>query len=85
MTSNLPIEQNIFHLWALANVMNKHVSPGLLASPVHNNSDVRDISSQIPSDEISGRIVTNLVTNRQRLALAQEEDHQIWDSSVINI
>jgi uncharacterized protein YijF (DUF1287 family) len=47
--------------------------------------DMRDIPSQVPSDEISGRIVIHFVSNWQRLALAQEEHHQIWDSSVINI
>ena len=65
--------------------MNEHVSPGLLVFSVHNNSDVRDVSSQIPSDQVSGRIVANLVTNRQELALALKENHKIWDSSVINI
>jgi hypothetical protein len=85
VASNSPIEQNIFHLWALPDVMNKHASSCLRTSPVHNNSDMRDIPSQIPSDEISGRIVIHFVSNWQRLALAQEEHHQIWDSSVINI
>jgi len=85
MARNLPIEQNIFHLWALTDVVNEHVSPGLLVFSVHNNSNVRDVSSQIPRDEFSGQIVINLVANRQRLALVHEEDHQIWDSSVINI
>ena len=75
VAGNLPVEQNIFHPWALTDVMNKHESSCLRASPVHNNSNVRDISSQIPRDEISGKIVTNLGTNRQRLAFAPEEDH----------
>jgi hypothetical protein len=44
---DFPIEQNIFHLRTLANVMNKHVSPGLRASLVHHNSNVRDIPSQV--------------------------------------
>jgi hypothetical protein len=65
--------------------MHNHVLPASRILPVHNNPDVRDISSQIPSDEVSGRIVINLMANRQRLAFAHEEGHQIWDSAVINI
>src|SRR5580693_10091588 len=75
VAGNLPVEQNIFHLRSLSDVMNHHVSSRLRASPVHNDSDMRNISSQIPCDEISGRIIIHSRTNQQRLAFAPEEDH----------
>jgi len=41
--------------------MNEHESTCLRASPVHNNSNVRDVSPKSHTDEISGKIVTNSV------------------------
>src|ERR1700687_83403 len=70
MARNLPIKQNILHLWSLPNVMNQHVSPRLRASLVHNNSNVRNVSSQIPRHQISGRIVVHFVADPQSLAFA---------------
>ena len=64
MPGNLPIEQNVFHPWPLADVVNNHVPTGLRRFLVHYHSNVRDVSSQIPRNEIARKIIPGVFRER---------------------
>jgi len=42
VADDFPVEQNVLHLRALADVVNDEVAAGLRRFLVHDNSDVRD-------------------------------------------
>ncbi len=65
--------------------MNNHVASGLRRFAVHNNSDVRYASSQVPGDKVPRGVILSTDADRQRLSLAAKEHHQIRDSAVIDI
>lgn len=53
MPDNPPIKKNIFHLGATPDVMHDHVG-SVLPSLVHNDPNVSNPASQVPSNNVSG-------------------------------
>jgi len=52
-----PVEQDVLHFGTCADVVNDQMMTGLRRFAVDNHSDVRNISAQIPSDKIAGRVI----------------------------
>src|SRR5258707_6282075 len=84
MPNDLPVEQRILHLRAASDVMNHHVTP---PTPplVHNNADVGNAASQVPSHNIPRRVVLGASTGRKLHPIPRKEHHQVGDSPVINV
>src|SRR5260221_5606388 len=85
MARDLPVEQNIFHLWAAPYVVDNQVASRSRRFAIHYNADVRYVPSKIPSHEIPGRIVVAALTDRKLFSFTREESHQIRDAAVIDI
>ena len=85
MSGDLPIEQYVFHFGPLADVMNDHVASCQRRFLIDNDPDVRDSTSQIPGYKVPRGIVLNMVAGSEALALAAEENHEIGDSSMIDV
>ena len=84
MAGNPPIEEDIFHLGALANVVDDHVASSLRRLLINHNPDVRNASAQIPGDDVAGRVVFDSTRDRENLPLTLKEHHQIRHSTVID-
>ena len=54
---DFPIEEDIFHLWPLTNVVNDHVSPRLWRLRIHHDPNMINFAPKIPGDKITGRII----------------------------
>src|SRR5260221_11179825 len=54
---NSPVEQHVFHLRAFADVVHYHPASALRGFLVHHDSNVIDPVTQVPCDQIAGRIV----------------------------
>jgi hypothetical protein len=79
-----PIEQDIFHLWSVADVVHHHVvtaSP----SPVDNHADVSDSAAEIPSHNVARGIVLASSRQSQGFAFPRKEEHQIRYPPVVNV
>ena len=84
MPGNFPPEQNILHLRPITNIVHNHPPP-ICSATINHNADVRHIPAKIPGDQIARRVIIRTGTNRQRLSLAAEKRHQVWNSPVIDI
>jgi hypothetical protein len=85
VADDFPIEQNILHLRALANVVDDEVTSGLWRNLIHHDSDVRNSSTQIPSDKIARMIIAGVSRQRQSVTMAAEKNHEIWNATMIDI
>src|SRR5215472_14703447 len=84
VSSDLPVKQDVFHLWTSANVVNNHVT-AIPSFPVDDNSDVWDIPTQIPRDHISWVVIGGTGGDWQGLSVTLEERHQVGNAPMINI
>jgi len=75
MAGNLPIQQDILNLGAAANVVKDHVLPTGRRFPGHNYSDVRNITAQVPGDDIAWSVIARATRGGERFSLASEKDH----------
>src|SRR2546429_1455206 len=85
MSRDLPIEQYVFDLWSLPDVVLEHVAPASTRSLIHDNSNMRHISAQVPGDQVARRVVLRALRNRQRLSPAAKKHHQVRYAPVIDI
>jgi hypothetical protein len=85
MARDLPVEQNIFHLWAAPYVVDNQVASRSRRFAIHYDADVRYVASEIPSYQIPRRIVLAALTDRKLFSFTREERHQIRDAAVIDI
>src|SRR2546430_16903988 len=77
MSRDLPIEQYVFDLWSLPDVVLEHVAPASTRSLIHDNSNMRHISGQVPGDQGARRVVLRALRNRKRLSPAARKHHQV--------
>ena len=85
VASDLPIEQNIFHSRALADIVDNHVTAARRGLLVHDNTNMGNAPTQIPSDKIARRVVIGAAGQRQRLSVTRKEDHQVRHAPVIDV
>jgi hypothetical protein len=85
VSSNFPIEEDVFHLRTFANVMNNHVAPAPPVLLIDHDAYVRYASAQVPGDEVARRIIFAAVGDGQCFALALEKDHQIRNAAMVDI
>jgi len=60
VTDDSPVEEDVLHLRALADVVDDEVASGLRRLFADHNSDVCNGSTQIPGYEIAGAIVAGV-------------------------
>ena len=75
VAGDLPVEEHVFHFWPLPNVVNDHVAAGEEVFPVHHHANVRQPAAQVPRYQVAWSVILGPIRNRQRLALAAEENH----------
>ena len=75
MPRNSPIEQNVFHFWAAADVVDDHVAAGLRGFCVDEDADVRNVAAEIPGDEIAGSVILHAISDGQGFPFACEKYH----------
>jgi len=85
VAGDFPVEENVFHLRSLADVVNHHVAPAPAGLLVDDDADVRHVPAQVPGNEVAGRIVFGTVRDGQGFSLPLEEDHQIRNTAVVDI
>ncbi len=85
MAGDFPVEEDVFHLWPLPDVVNDQVTAGQRRFLVHYHSDMRDSSSEIPGDQVAGMVIGCGVGKRKRLAVPAEKDHQIRNAAMIDV
>ena len=84
MPRDFPVEQDVLHLGASADVVDDHITL-IVANSVDDNTNVGDASSQIPGDEISRLIVMGKRGYRQGFSVTLKKDDQIRHPAMINI
>lgn len=57
VTGDSPVEQDVFHFGAGADIVDDHVAAGCRRFAVDDHADVRDVSAQVPSDNVAGRVI----------------------------
>ena len=75
MPGNFPIEKNVFHFRAAADVVDDHVAAGLRGFGVDEDADVRNVAAEIPGDEIAGGVILDAIGDGQGFSFAREENH----------
>ena len=85
MTDDFPVEKDVLHLRTLADVVDHQKASGLLRALIDYDSNVRDCSTQIPGDQITGTVVPRVGRKRKRLSVAREENHQVGNTAMIDI
>jgi hypothetical protein len=65
--------------------VNDHVAIAARQFPIDYNSDVGDLATEIPRDQISRRVTSSYRRDRQRLAISPEEYFQIRHAPVVNV
>jgi hypothetical protein len=85
MPGDFPIEQNVFHLGTLADVVYDHEPSAHPLFPVYYDADVRYVPSEVPGDQIARGVILRPVCNLKRFSFAREEHHEVRHAPVINI
>ena len=67
VSGNFPIKQDVLHLRSFPNVMNNQVPVSQRRFGMHQNADMRRAVTQLPSDQITRRIIISMQSNRQSL------------------
>jgi hypothetical protein len=62
-----------------------HVTSAHPSLLIDDDADVGNVSAQVPSDEVAGRVVSRARSDRQRFSLALEKDHQIRNAAVVYV
>ena len=52
---------------------------------IHHHPDMREISRQVPGDEVARAVVGCLPGNREFLAFAREEHHQVRHAAMVDV
>ena len=57
VSGDSPVEQDVLHFGTCADVVYDQAMTGLRRFAVDDHADVRNISAQVPSDKIAGRVI----------------------------
>src|ERR1700674_4271954 len=83
VSGDLPVEQHVLHLWPSTDVVHDHVAT--VRFLVHDDADVRDTATQIPGDEVAGRVIFGAAGNGQSLPFPFEKPPEVWPPSVVDV
>jgi len=82
---DFPLKEHIFHFWALTDVVDDQVPPGLRGFSVDYHANVGNIAAKIPRDNIAWGVVCAVCASRKSFPFAAEEDHQVGHTPVVNV
>src|SRR5208282_764993 len=85
MARNFPVEEDIFHCGACADVVHDHVPSTARRFLIDYNSNMGNAAAEVPCNEVAGRIICGTGRDWQCLALAAEENHQIRDAAMVDV
>src|SRR5579864_4836651 len=85
MAGDFPVKKHIFHFGPRANIVHDHVTAGEYGFPVHHHANVRKTAAQVPRHQVAGSVILGAICDRQALAFAAEEHHQIGPAAMVDI
>ena len=85
MPSHRPIKESILKLWSRTDVVNYLETVAIVGALIGYDSNMGELSSYHPGDEIPWLEVRGDVRYFKLLAETAKKYHQIWHSSMINV